>query len=89
MSFGHCSVEERIGTQADTDNMYNARYRWTAFWMRRSGMSRPGRIATWLATLFVAPYKGRIFLARLSPAGYVSVQAGINHDDLRLGRHCL
>ena len=51
-------------------------------------MSRPGRIATWLATLFVAPYKGRIFLARLSPAGYVSVQAGIDHDDLRLGRHC-
>ena len=51
-------------------------------------MSRPGRIATWLATLFVAPYKGRIPLASLSPAGYVSVQAGIDHDDLRLGRNC-
>ena len=68
--------------------MFNFRHRWTAFWMRRSGLSPVGRVATRLAVLFVAPYKGRIYLARLTPAGYVSVQAAIDHDDLRLGRHC-
>jgi acetyltransferase-like isoleucine patch superfamily enzyme len=68
--------------------MLNANSPWTAFWMRRSGLSRPGRIALWLATLLVAPYKGRVPLARLTPAGYVSLQASIDHDDLRLGRHC-
>jgi len=51
-------------------------------------MSHAGRIATWLATLFVPPYKGRIYLARLSSAGYISLEAAIVHDDLRLGSHC-
>ena len=68
--------------------MLNANSPWTAFWMRRSGLSRPGRIALWLATLLVAPYKGRVPLARLTPAGYVSLQASIDHNDLRLGQHC-
>ena len=56
--------------------------------MRRSSLSRPGRMALWLATLFIPPYKGRVPLARLSPAGYVSLQASIDHNDLRLGRYC-
>ena len=32
--------------------------------MRRSGLSPFGRVATRLAVLFVAPYKGRIYLAK-------------------------
>ena len=68
--------------------MLKTSYRWTAFWMRRSATPGLGRIATWLATLFVPPYKGRVPLARMSPAGYVSLQACIDHDDLRLGQHC-
>ena len=68
--------------------MFNFKSRWAAFWMRRSGLSPLGRLATRMATLFVAPYRGRIHLSRLTPAGYVSVQATIVDDDLRLGRHC-
>jgi acetyltransferase-like isoleucine patch superfamily enzyme len=78
--------------------MSNFKYRWTVFWMRRAGQSRIGRVstrlsyfgrmATRLATRFVAPYKGRIPLARHTPAGYLSVQAAIDHDDLRVGQNC-
>jgi acetyltransferase-like isoleucine patch superfamily enzyme len=68
--------------------MLKPNYGWTAFWMRRSGIPGLGRIATWLATLLIPPYKGRVPLARMTPAGYVSLQASIHHDDLRLGQHC-
>jgi acetyltransferase-like isoleucine patch superfamily enzyme len=68
--------------------MFKAKYCWAAFWMKLSGLSRTGRIATWLATLSVPPYRGRVLLSHLSPTGYVSIHAAIHHEDLRLGRNC-
>ena len=67
--------------------MVNFKNRWTSFWIRRAGLGRFGRIATWLGTLFVPPYKGRTYLARICPRGYVSLKAEIQHTDLRLGKH--
>ena len=63
------------------------KWRWTVFWAKRASLTKPGRIATWLATWFVPPYKGRTSLARLNPKGYISLSAGIQHNDVRLGKH--
>ena len=67
--------------------MINIKHRWTLFWVRRGGQTRTGRIATWLATLFVPPYKGRAHLARYCPQGYISPKAEIQHADLRTGKN--
>jgi acetyltransferase-like isoleucine patch superfamily enzyme len=56
--------------------------------MARAGLSWWGRLATRLATWAAPPYKGKRFLAQLSPAGYVSPRAQIACRDLRLGRFC-
>jgi len=64
------------------------REQWIAFWMARAGLSRRGRLATWLATWAAPPYKGKRTLAQLNPAGYISPRAQIACRDLRLGRHC-
>ena len=58
---------------------------WTRFWMRFAGLSRPGRIATRLATWFVPPYKSRCSLARLNQKGYIAPDASIHHGSLQLG----
>ncbi|MFN6947053.1 MAG: acyltransferase [Cytophagaceae bacterium] len=57
---------------------------WIRFWMNFAGLSPFGRIATWLATWFVPPYKGRSYLSRLNTQGYISTKASIFHDDLQL-----
>ncbi len=58
---------------------------WRRFWMRRAGRDRVGRLATRLAALATPPYKGRVFLADLSPAGFVSPSASMHCADVRLG----
>jgi acetyltransferase-like isoleucine patch superfamily enzyme len=58
---------------------------WACFWMHFAGLSFCGRTATRLATLFSPPYRGRRFLARFTPRGYISPRATIYHADLKLG----
>jgi acetyltransferase-like isoleucine patch superfamily enzyme len=60
---------------------------WTRFWMRFAGPTMRGRLATRLATWCTPPYKGRAYLARLNPQGYISPSARIYHADLQLGVH--
>ena len=64
------------------------RRKWARFWMRKSGLTVPGQIATYFAALFTPPYYSRVSLARLHPKGYISPKATIFHDDLRLGKYC-
>ena len=67
--------------------MFNLKYRWTRFWVKRGGVSGFGKLASWIATLFVPPYKGRTHLARIAPQGFVSPKAELQHNDLQLGKH--
>jgi acetyltransferase-like isoleucine patch superfamily enzyme len=60
---------------------------WARLWMRFSGLSPTGRVATRLATWFAPPYKARHYLAWMNDKGFISPTATIYHDDLRLGRH--
>lgn len=55
--------------------------------MHFAGLSRFGRVATWLATWFVPPFYGRFSLVHLNPKGYISPTATIYHDGLQLGNH--
>lgn len=63
------------------------RHVWGGFWMQFAGLSRPGRLATRIATWFAPPYKARLYLARLARKGYVAPSAEIYHRALRLGQH--
>jgi acetyltransferase-like isoleucine patch superfamily enzyme len=58
---------------------------WTRFWMRFAGLTRRGRLATRLATWCTPPYKGRAYLARMNPQGFISPSTIIHHSDLHLG----
>jgi acetyltransferase-like isoleucine patch superfamily enzyme len=60
---------------------------WTDLLMRRAGPDRLGRAATWLATFYAPPYKGRVGLAHRYPQGYCAPSAQISHGQLRRGRH--
>ncbi|MBA4373998.1 MAG: transferase [Thermodesulfovibrio sp.] len=60
---------------------------WERFWMRYAGRGICGRIATYLAAAASPPYKGRRHLAFMNKKGYISPQASIRHDNLRLGNH--
>jgi acetyltransferase-like isoleucine patch superfamily enzyme len=60
---------------------------WTRFWMRFAGLTLRGRLATRLATWGTPPYRGRAYLARLNPQGYISPSAIIHHASLQLGAH--
>jgi len=65
---------------------YNAlAYRWTGFWMRFAGLSRTGRIASWLAVLFAPPHKARVFMAKMNRQGFIDPSATIYHAQLQLG----
>lgn len=55
---------------------------WTPFWMRYTGLSPSGRIATRIATWFSPPYKARSYMARLNTQGYLSPTAVIHHGSL-------
>lgn len=46
-----------------------------------------GRVATWCATWFVPPDRGRSCLAWFNPRGYVSLEATIHGADVRLGNN--
>jgi acetyltransferase-like isoleucine patch superfamily enzyme len=52
--------------------------------MRYAGLSHVGRLATRLASLFSPPYKGRSYLAHLTPRSYVSPKASVLHRSLKL-----
>ena len=61
------------------------RYRWEKFWMRFSGLSRSGRAATRLASLFAPPYMARFYMARFGKKAFVDPQAIIHHELLEIG----
>ncbi|MFC1771764.1 acyltransferase [Pseudomonadota bacterium] len=67
--------------------MTNLKLRWARFWMRRASLTRFGRVASRLASVFTPPYKARTHLAWLTPRGYISPNAAIQHNDLRLGKN--
>jgi PAS domain S-box-containing protein len=61
---------------------------WARFWMRYSGLTPIGRLATWLATrapLPYFPYYDRHYIATFHPLGYVAPSATVSHPDLRRG----
>lgn len=60
---------------------------WARFWLLFSGSGIGGRFATRMAGLFVAPYKARRYLARLSKRGYISPSASLRCRSLKLGDH--
>lgn len=53
--------------------------------MRFAGLGLFGRFATRLASLFAPPYKGRRYLAKLGPLGYIAPSASIYCKNLNLG----
>ncbi len=55
--------------------------------MRSAGLTRLGKIATWLATWGTPPYKARSYLAKLNEHGFAAPDASIFHSDLRRGKH--
>jgi len=61
------------------------RFRWEKFWMRFSGLSPVGRIATRLASLFSPPYMARFYMARFGDKAFVDPKAVIHHKNLILG----
>ena len=67
--------------------MPNIKNRWRKFWLRRAGTDRVGRIASKLGAIFTSPYKDRVHLAWLTPKGYISPNATIQHNNLKLGKN--
>jgi acetyltransferase-like isoleucine patch superfamily enzyme len=53
--------------------------------MRHAGSGAFGRMATRLAMWRVPPHYARKYLARMNPRGFISPDATIYHNDLRLG----
>ena len=60
------------------------RKRWSRFWMKYAGLSTGGRIATYFATWFMPPYKGRCSLAYCTAQSYIAPDASIHHSDLEI-----
>jgi acetyltransferase-like isoleucine patch superfamily enzyme len=60
--------------------------RWAKYWLRRSGLGRMGRLATWLATLVDYRYKDAHRLAYMNKKGFVSPRATIPKQGLSLGK---
>ena len=63
-------------------------YHWTRTWMRFSGISFFGRLASRLARIPIPPYFGCVPLAKLHSHGYISPAAIIHHNSLERGKHC-
>lgn len=59
---------------------------WRRIWMRFSGRGLAGRFFTRLAVIGAPRHKDRVFMASLSPKGYFSPKAVIQHARLRIGR---
>ncbi len=60
---------------------------WTYFWMQFAGLSRLGRFANRLATIFAPPHKATTALAKMNPNGYVAPSAVLHHSNLQMGTH--
>ena len=60
---------------------------WRRFWMHYAGISRFGKFSTWLATLSLPPYYGRVYLSKMNSKGYVSPKAILSHPLLGLGKN--
>lgn len=58
---------------------------WSRFWMRFAGYGFWGRTAMRIASWLAPRYKARVYLARLSPKGYLAPGAVVAHKDLQLG----
>lgn len=61
---------------------------WARAWMSISGICCIGRLATYLASLSMPPYYGRVVLAKFNSAGYISNSTKIHHDTLSYGCNC-
>lgn len=55
--------------------------------MKFAGLSYPGRLAMWFASLLADPHKSRTFLANLNKKGYISAHATVFQTDLKLGKN--
>ena len=64
------------------------KYHWSLTWMRLSGISFLGRLASRLARIPMPPYFGCVPLAKLHSHGYISPTAIIHHDALERGKNC-
>jgi acetyltransferase-like isoleucine patch superfamily enzyme len=60
---------------------------WARFWMLWAGHRPLGRLAMRLAAWGAPPHRARNYLARLSPAGFISPTATLHHPGLSLGAH--
>jgi acetyltransferase-like isoleucine patch superfamily enzyme len=61
--------------------------RWIRFWLKHSGLTPIGRLASYLAALGTPPHYLRERLAALNKRGYISARSTIHHQDLVLGDH--
>ncbi len=61
--------------------------RWIRFWMRLSGRSILGRIATHIAALSTPPHYLRERLATIFKKGYISAKTEVYHDAMELGNN--
>jgi acetyltransferase-like isoleucine patch superfamily enzyme len=57
---------------------------WTSFWIRHSGRNARGRLAAYLASWFVPPYKAGCHLAKHNRHGYIAPSAKIYHSNLKM-----
>ena len=65
---------------------------WMRYWMRYSGPSRFGRVATRMATCVAIPLTesdGYHMLADMNPQGYIAPTARLRHRALQLGPHVI
>lgn len=67
------------------DNWFTRK--WTKFWITKGSLSRSGRFAMQMASVFAAPHKSRVTLANFSKTGYIAGSVIIHHDELSLGKH--
>lgn len=69
-------------------SLISARRAWVRFWMRKASLSLTGRLATRLACWgATGHFYDRLKLSQLTPFGYVSPSAIVNHRNVRLGKH--
>jgi acetyltransferase-like isoleucine patch superfamily enzyme len=60
---------------------------WVNFWLRHAGWGWFSRWARRFAAIGYRPYKGRVDLAYIQPQGYISPNAEISHNNLKLGKN--
>ena len=60
---------------------------WLRFWLQRSGVGSGGRLAYRIAAWGVPPFYGRIFLAEMTPRGFIASTATIHHPLFSMGEN--